>query len=1024
LEKIKKRNLKKSWICIKEMSTITLRERIDITSFTAIMNNIDYYIDKMGGAYDPRTQEKIHGKAYITILNKYFNHLNEDGVGETTYTQRTKIGKRTIGRFCAKNSQSLQNISRPLRHTIAGGIYWDVDISNCHPEIALQLSKKYGIQTPYLEDYIKHRKAILSQVQNELSISKDDAKREFLRALNAGTMNKDFESCKLLVDFFGETDKVRRGLKEHFPEFFAEAEKKSGKKKFYNPMGTGINYVFCYYENEMLQIMLEEARKLQLECGVLAFDGLMIEKEGVSHEFIENVYFKACIDKIKEVLQFDISLAIKDPDEGFEILKEHIEVVDGKPLLDVDNQELINYWDSQKVQPNKTISNRFISKDEYDEFLSTPSKLSFVKGNMGCGKTFGLIEKFKDKSILIVSYRRSLDSELARKFECKLYSDFDTSFIVADRLVVQIDSVWRVRGSYDVVILDEVGYSQNHFFQFTKDKHRCLDALRHFCNSASKVIAMDALLQKRNINWVCDVAGTQNYHVLQNTFKVFNGYKCTIKKGNRFNLYSAVKAAIALKQKVVIPSNSLEALKFIEANIKSEFPHIKFLLIDKDSEEVIIDEWVNYDIVSYTPSIEAGVSFEKRHFNKCIAYMTNQSNSPSNFAQMLFRVRNLIDKEMVIISSQTYLNNNPTSEEGIIMNLQNDIRACSEAGLTPDYGSVNFNPDLSGYNKHWFATKIGGNWDRTDFKGYVRNALVEHGVDVFTSDNVEDLDKEVKQHLTEVKKDADNNEILAIYASRDISQDEYERLKAVETRRPILDTRAIRKYECMRTYGRSLTDEEFVALYPLQSEFKNAKLIRAGRAAIIKVIAERGNGLTELGLLNENERFIALNESLSRCKPVLKPLFVSDLMASIGFNLQEFLRSGGTLVDDKWTKIDNDKLKDFLNSRIDTFMSLTRSKKDFITSVDNQLMKSVMSMLKSCGISLKSHRTQVAGERTKEYTLESVFVNGFNVVSGLGELTTHDFDWGDDGVEVKEVNQNKGGLRGLRGLRCLQKARK
>jgi hypothetical protein len=980
------------------MTTITLHERVDMKVFTAIMTNLDTYIGKIGGG----SSQKRTGNPIETVLGKYFNHLDENGVGKTVYSQRTSVGKTKIGRFFAEEALSIQALPRTIRHTIAGELYWDCDIANCHPEIAYQLAQRHGIPTPYLENYIKNRPAVLAQVQEELGVTRDIAKQEFLRSLNAGEMTKSFESCQLLVNFFSETNKIRQGLKVHYPEFFESAEKKSATKDFYNPMGTGINYVFCHHENEILHVMVEEAEKLGLVVGVLMFDGLMIEKEGVAREFISNVYFKACSEAIQSQLGFKINFAIKDPDEAFEVRQTHLDKkLEGKPMMDVENKKLIDYRDGQTVVADKTVCSRYITPEMYEEAFGSVNKVLCVKGNMGCGKTFALIEKFKNNKVLIVSYRCSLDAELARRFDCKLYSDFNTSCIQADRLVVQIDSVWRVRGEYDLVILDEASYTQSHFFQFTKDKAKCLDALQHFCRGAVRVVALDALFQKRNLEWICEVVGTTTKpFVLENTFKVYKDYTCHIHKGNRFNFYSALKKAILNRKKVVVPSNSLEALKFIESNIKAEFPSVKLIVIDKDTENVDVNDWINYDIVCYTPTVEAGLSFEKVHFHTCIAYMTNQSNSPSNFAQMLFRNRSLIDREIIIISSQMYLHNNPTTEEDIISNLQNDIRACAEASLTPDYASVNFNPHLSGYNKHWFATKIGSNWDRSDFKGYVRSVLVQHGVEVFYSEtDTEELDSEMKQHLTAIKKDADNREIQAIFEAKVIVKEDYERLKDVEMRRPIDDTRSIRRYECIRTYGRELTEEEFVVLYPLQSEFKNAKLIRAGRKAIIDKIIERGEGLEDLSSLSESERFIALNEGLKACKPALKPLFVSDLMSEIGFNLQEFL-CGGAYVEDVYQTIDNEKLKSFMNKRIDTYMSLTRSKKDYITKIDNQIMKSITSMLRTCGISLKSRRVRRDGEREKEYTLESIFVNGFNTTAGLnGELSIHDFDWADEPVQ-------------------------
>jgi hypothetical protein len=52
-------------------------------------------------------------------------------------------------------------------------------------------------------------------------------------------------------------------------------------------------------------------------------------------------------------------------------------------------------------------------------------------------------------------------------------------------------------------------------------------------------------------------------------------------------------------------------------------------------------EWVNYDIVIYTPTITAGVSFEVPYFHSVYAMFTNKSCGVESCLQMLARVRNL-----------------------------------------------------------------------------------------------------------------------------------------------------------------------------------------------------------------------------------------------------------------------------------------------------------------------------------------------------------------------------------------------
>ena len=49
--------------------------------------------------------------------------------------------------------------------------------------------------------------------------------------------------------------------------------------------------------------------------------------------------------------------------------------------------------------------------------------------------------------------------------------------IKGDRIVCQIDSIYKVRGEYDLFILDEFLYTMGHLHSFVKRKQEVWDAL-------------------------------------------------------------------------------------------------------------------------------------------------------------------------------------------------------------------------------------------------------------------------------------------------------------------------------------------------------------------------------------------------------------------------------------------------------------------------------------------------------------------------------------------------------------------
>ena len=73
------------------------------------------------------------------------------------------------------------------------------------------------------------------------------------------------------------------------------------------------------------------------------------------------------------------------------------------------------------------------------------------------------------------------------------------------------------------------------------------------------------------------------------------------------------------------------------------------------------EEWNKADLLIYSPTIEAGVDFDVKHFDKCYGYMSDTSTSARAFSQMLHRVRQFESDEVLI-----YIGNILYSEKAIL----------------------------------------------------------------------------------------------------------------------------------------------------------------------------------------------------------------------------------------------------------------------------------------------------------------------------------------------------------------------
>ncbi|RCH83553.1 hypothetical protein CU098_003881, partial [Rhizopus stolonifer] len=67
-----------------------------------------------------------------------------------------------------------------------------------------------------------------------------------------------------------------------------------------------------------------------------------------------------------------------------------------------------------------------------------------------------------------------------------------------------------------------------------------------------------------------------------------------------------------------------------------------------NSDDINLENWSNYDIIGYTPTIVAGISYEENYFDKIFGYFINSSSCAEMTLQQLFRVRNLNDNDINI----------------------------------------------------------------------------------------------------------------------------------------------------------------------------------------------------------------------------------------------------------------------------------------------------------------------------------------------------------------------------------------
>ena len=311
----------------------TMTERFDADKLAYIIRNKEQF---------PQIVDAHHKENHDVFLipSKYLaNSVNGQRVVHYSYS-----GHKKSGRVYAHMSQSLQNITRQIRHTIARDYYDDIDMANAHPRILQHICKTNRIESPYLDEYVTDRNAIIKRLMAEYGVSKSAIKVAILSIMNGGvkaymdmlTQSKLTEWDPWMKAFRDEMQRIQKALSTLFLERYQlhkGARWRRGIK--HNNRASFCNILMCEMENDILQTMYSKlkADKLCNDDVVLCFDGIMLAK----NKAIDDEYMRSLEAEITKQHKIVMPLAKK-------AMNEHVELPADIPKYEpmVDEAHLVN----------------------------------------------------------------------------------------------------------------------------------------------------------------------------------------------------------------------------------------------------------------------------------------------------------------------------------------------------------------------------------------------------------------------------------------------------------------------------------------------------------------------------------------------------------------------------------------------------------------------------------------------------------------------------------------------------------
>jgi hypothetical protein len=301
----------------------------------------------------------------------------------------------------------------------------------------------------------------------------------------------------------------------------------------------------------------------------------------------------------------------------------------------------------------------------------------FIRAAMKMGKTKTLIKYLNNfysnnssDKIVILSFRQTFSNAIKTSLKnggqpFDLYSDFrgEIDLNLRPKVILQVESFFRLltHAAPDLLILDESesiieqlesGLSRNSSYTWA--------VFEWLIKYSKKIICMDAHLSRRTSNVIMKIRPNKS-----NTFYQINTFQNA--KNDKYFIYSdkfvwlkELFAALENGKKIVLPISSLIDAETIAAAASKKFPHKNITIFTSKTSmsakraafDDVSSAWAGLDLLIYTPTVSAGVSFELSHFDLLFGYFINLSCPVETVIQMIGRVRNIKSKEHHIMINE------------------------------------------------------------------------------------------------------------------------------------------------------------------------------------------------------------------------------------------------------------------------------------------------------------------------------------------------------------------------------------
>jgi hypothetical protein len=444
------------------------------------------------------------------------------------------------------------------------------------------------------------------------------------------------------------------------------------------------------------------------------------------------------------------------------------------------------------------------------------------------------LNKHNYKRILWLSYRITYTDDIFNEFKNFGFGSYLKREYKSDKLIIQLESLMNLdkdndndefiddeyikeMPKYDLIIIDEIESILNQFDSSTfKGKNKDVyEYLYYIIKGSNKIISLDGDMNNRALSYI------SQFGVMKTIINEYNNNDRTFiltSKRDKFNseLFNEVDKALKENKKIGICSMSkTETIDYNKLLLQYN-DKLRILLIHGDSGdddkkllEKISENILNYDILIYSPTIEAGVNIDIPDcFNKLFCVLSDGSASQRSFLQMTARIRKLNDNNILILNECFKLNKtcnfwNFEEVEPIIKyikNISSDVQY-----IEKDNKIIKVNK-ISSYDNNYIYNQIEKlNKNKYYFLPLLKVYCEKKGIN-FIIDETEKIKRTIK----------DNNYIIErVINSDDINDEQYNKLIKKQNNRTAStnDKLIIKKHSYKNMLGIDLINLELFKKY-------------------------------------------------------------------------------------------------------------------------------------------------------------------------------------------------------------------